>query len=143
MSEARLARFRGPAWWQQGRAGQGTLEVLDDLGGVGRRRCDGLRLLAGHREQGHRAPLTATQARGPQPGRAAVKRGFACGADQLLQLGAEALGPRQAAGHVVAHAGDDRGPRHRRQHLVERGHAVRIGRRHGQAPARVLRAPAG
>ena len=57
---------------------------------------------------------------------------LARGSEPRLQLIADPLRAQQAAGDVVAHVGDDRGARRRRQQRVERGDAVRLGGRHGE-----------
>ena len=114
------------------------LELLDHRGGVDRRDGDRLRDEAGDGEERGRAALATAEAGGAQPGRAAVEGRRARRSEQALQVGADVLAPVEAAGDVLADVGDDSRPRGRREHLVEGGDAVGLGRRDGEAPAGVL-----
>ena len=54
------------------------------------------------------------------------------GSNRSLELGAELLRALAPAGDVVAHVHHPPGARHRGQEGVERRHAVRVRRRHGE-----------
>ena len=64
--------------------------------------------------------------------RVLVARRLARRSEPRPQLIADPLRAEQPAREVVADVGDDRRPRRRRQQRVERGDAVRLGRRHGE-----------
>ena len=59
-------------------------------------------------------------------------------AERSFQVAAQRLGAGQPAGDVVADVGDDRRSRRRREQRVERGDAIGLGRRDGQALADVV-----
>ena len=120
-----------------------SLQPGDDAGGVDRR--DGLAdgCLAGDREHRRGRQLAQAEARAPQPADRAVPRGRARRPERALEVGAGLLGAGEPAGDVVADVGDGRRARLRREQRVERGDAVRLGGRHGQAPADVVEARLG
>ena len=95
------------------------------------------RRLAGARDQRRRARGRTGRGTGAQP-RPAVPGRLAGRPDRPLEVRADRLRAGEPAGDVVADVGDDRRPRLRREQRVERGHAVRLGRRHGQAPRDVV-----
>ena len=86
---------------------------------------------AGARSQrprhGLRSQVAAPSAAGSRPARASRSRSAH-----------SVLGAGQPAGDVVADVGHDRRPRRGREQGVERGDAVGLGRRDGQAPADVV-----
>ena len=62
--------------------------------------------------------------------------------DRRLERPGDAGRAREPARDVVAHVGDDRRPRRGRREGVERGDAIRLGRRHGEPLRDVVERPA-
>ena len=116
---------------------RGGAEAVGERGRVGRRHRHRPRRLAGDRQQRGGRPLALAEARAAQPGRATVGARGARRSEPRFHGRAQLLGPGQAAGDVVADVGHDRRPGRGRQQRVERGHAVGLGRRHGQPAADV------
>ena len=78
------------------------------------------------------------QARAAQPRRPTVADRFPGRPEGSFQVVADPLRTRQPAGDVVTDVGDDGRPRRRREERVERGHAIGLGRGHGQPAADVV-----
>ena len=117
--------------------GDGVVEPSDDAERVDRRRLNvrgsssaTVNSAAGARSQRPRQGLRNQAAR-------AVAGRLAGRAERALEGGAGLLGAGQPAGDVVADVGHERRSLLRGEQGVERGDAVRLGRRHGQAAADV------
>ena len=103
-----------------------------DVRGGRRGERDRARRLARVQDQRGRSLFAAAQARASFPA------AFALRPERMLQLGAETLRPLDPTGDVVADVGDGQGSRREREEVVERDDAVRLGGRHGQAPADIV-----
>ena len=96
----------------------------------------------GRGDEDRRRPLALPEARAAEPRRVLVPRRLARWPEPLPQLIADPLRAQEPAREVVADVGDDRRPRRRRQQGVERGDAVRLGRRDGEPLRHVVQGPA-
>ena len=103
-----------------------------------RRPCDGEGpgRLAGDREEGRRGALALPEAWAPQPGRRPSSAGSPAG-PSLRSRSSRAPRPRPAGRRCRRRHGRRPAGGCRREQRVERGDAVRLGRRHAQPPADV------
>ena len=94
--------------------------------------------VAGGGHHHRRCPVAQPEARAAQPRRAAVPDRLPGRPHGARQVPADRLRAGQPAGDVVADVRDERRPRVRGEQGIERRHAIRLGRGHGQPLADVV-----